>query len=67
MTAAYPVKIWLNPPKFWQVTRSMPPADADRLLDEVMGLAERQDLAALRRYSFVELVHPPLWNQHLSH
>ena len=66
MTAQSPVKIWLNPPKFWHATSTMRKAQADQLLNEVIQLAERGDLAALRRYDFVEFVELPIWNRHLA-
>ena len=46
-------RIWLNPPKFWAATKDMPPADVDRLMDELFHLAERRDLEALKRYDFI--------------
>ena len=46
-------RIWLNPPKFWAATKNMPPADVDRLMDELFHLAEKRDLEALKRYDFI--------------
>ncbi len=47
--------IWFFPHKFWAATRSMPKEHADRLLDEVIQLAEVRDLEALQKYDFVSL------------
>ena len=50
--------IWFLPRKFWAATRNMPKEHADRLLDEVITLAEVRDLEALRKYDFVSLENP---------
>ncbi|MGA3211158.1 MAG: hypothetical protein ABSD20_07600 [Terriglobales bacterium] len=49
------VAIWLDPPRFWSATRNMSKDEVGGLLDEVMSLAERRDLIALRRYDFISL------------
>ena len=50
--------IWFFPDKFWAATRNMPKEQADKLLDEVIELAELRDLEALRKYDFVSLERP---------
>jgi hypothetical protein len=50
--------IWFLPHKFWAATRNMPKERADRLLDEVIELAEARNLEALRKYDFVSLENP---------
>jgi len=50
--------IWFLPHKFWALTRNMTKEHADRLLDEVIALAEVRDLEALRKYDFVSLENP---------
>lgn len=50
--------IWFLPHRFWAATRNMPREQADRLLDEVIALAEVRDLEALRKYDFVSLENP---------
>ena len=50
--------IWFLPHKFWAATRHMPKEHADRLLEEVIALAEAGDLEALRKYDFVSLENP---------
>jgi hypothetical protein len=50
--------IWFLPHRFWAATRNMPKEYADRLLDEVITLAEVRDLEALRKYDFVSLENP---------
>jgi len=50
--------IWFLPHKFWAATRNMPKEQADRLLDEVITLAEVRDLEALRKYDFVSTENP---------
>jgi hypothetical protein len=50
--------IWFLPHKFWAATRDMPKQHADRLLEEVIELAEARDLDALRKYDFVSLENP---------
>ena len=50
--------IWFLPHKFWAATRNMPKQYADKLLDEVIELAEARDLEALRKYDFVSLDYP---------
>ena len=47
--------IWFLPHRFWAAMRNMPKEHADRLLDEVITLAEVRDLEALRKYDFVSL------------
>ena len=46
-------QIWLNPPKFWAATKDMPPAEVDRLMNEIFHLAVKRDLEALKRYDFI--------------
>jgi len=50
--------IWFLPHKFWAATRNMPKEHADKLLSEVIELAEARDLEALRKYDFVSLQNP---------
>ena len=50
--------IWFLPHRFWAATRNMPKRHADRLLAEVIALAEARDLNALRKYDFVSLQNP---------
>jgi hypothetical protein len=47
--------LWCLPHRFWAAMRNMPKEHADRLLDEVITLAEVRDLEALRKYDFVSL------------
>ena len=55
------VAIWLDPPRFWSATENMSEEEVSSLLNEVMSLAERRDLSALRRYDFISLHRrPPL-------
>ncbi len=46
-------RIWLNPPKFWAATKHMTPDDVDRLMNELIQLAEKHDIEALKRYDFI--------------
>jgi len=56
MTIANPAgPIWFHPPRFWAVTKEMSQEEADRLLNEVIALAEIRDLDALRRFPFVSV------------
>jgi len=62
MTTANPAapdgRIWFHPSKFWAVTRNMPKEHADRLLADVIALAEVRDLDTLRKYNFISLENP---------
>ena len=53
------IAIWLDPPRFWSATQNMSEDEVGCLLTEVMTLAERRDLAALRRYDFISLYRRP--------
>ena len=53
-----PVRVWLNPQKFWAATRNMQPEQADSLLQKVEELAERKDAEALRQFDFIILGSP---------
>ena len=56
MTTANPADpIWFHPPQFWAATKEMSQEQADRLLDEVMILAETRDVDALRKFPFVSV------------
>jgi len=50
--------IWFLPHRFWAATRNMPKEQAERLLDEVIALAEVRDLEALQKYDFVSTENP---------
>jgi len=51
--AIYADRIWFYPLKFWAATRKMSQEEADRLLNEVLALAEIRDVDALRKFPFV--------------
>ncbi len=53
-----PVRIWLNPSKFWVATKGMAPDQKKLLLDHLDQLAEKKDLHALKQFGFVTL-HTP--------
>ena len=53
------VAIWLDPPRFWSATQNMSEDEVGTLLNEVMSLAERRDIAALCRYEFISLHRRP--------
>jgi len=53
------VAIWLDPPRFWSATQNMSEEEVGRLLSEVMSLAERRDITALRKYDFISLHRRP--------
>lgn len=53
MNAMRDERIWLDPPKFWAATKNMPPADVDRLVEELFHLAESRDLESLKRFDFI--------------
>ena len=58
MTTTNPVgpdPIWFHPPKLWAATREMSQEEADRLLNEVLALAEIRDVEALRKFPFVSV------------
>ena len=50
--------IWFLPHRFWALTRNMPKENADRLLADVIALAEARDLETLRKHDFVSLENP---------
>jgi hypothetical protein len=50
--------IWFLPHRFCAATRNMSKGRADRLLDEVIALAEVRDLEAVQKYDFVSLENP---------
>jgi len=50
--------IWFLPHRFWAATRNMPKEHADRLLDDVIALAEVRDVDTLRKYDFISLENP---------
>jgi hypothetical protein len=49
------IAIWLDPPRFWSATQNMSEDEVGRLLNEVMILAEKRDISALRQYDFISL------------
>jgi hypothetical protein len=58
VTAEYPDRVWLNPPKFWAATRHMTKEETTAFFDYVYSLAEQRDFERLRRYSFIEIGNP---------
>ena len=53
MTSSQDVRLWLVPQRFWAVTRNMDQAQADNLMEQVMDLAAKHDVEALRKFDFV--------------
>lgn len=51
----FPVRVWFNPVKLWQVTDKLDRSEADALIERVCLLAERGDYAALQQYDFVRI------------
>lgn len=53
MTSSQDVRLWLVPQRFWAVTRNMDKVQAENLMQQVMDLAEKRDVEALRKFDFV--------------
>jgi hypothetical protein len=53
MTTSQDVRLWLVPQRFWAVTRNMDKTQVDNLMDQVMELAEKRDVEALKQFDFV--------------
>ena len=53
MQSSQDVRLWLVPQRFWAVTRNMNQVQADNLMQQVMELAEKRDVEALRKFDFV--------------
>ncbi len=53
MTASQDIRLWLIPQRFWAVTRNMDKVQADTLMEQVIELAEKRDVEALRKFDFV--------------
>jgi hypothetical protein len=47
--------IWFHPPLFWAATKNLPQDEADRMLNEVIFLAEIRDLNSLQKFPFVSV------------
>jgi hypothetical protein len=58
LTAEYPDRVWLNPPKFWAATRNMSKEEASAFFDHVYSLAEQRDFENLQRYDFIQIGNP---------
>jgi len=58
MSTDVPVRIWLNPSRFWVATQGMAPNQKQQLLDHLDRLAEQKDLRALSQFGFVTLYKP---------
>jgi len=56
--AEYPDRVWFCPSKFWAATKSMSPEAADELLDQVIKLAESENLDELSNFDFVYFGNP---------
>ncbi len=55
MTAEYPDRVWLNPPKFWTATRNMSKEEASAFFDYVYSLAEQRDYDKLQSFDFIKI------------
>ncbi len=53
-------RIWLNPPKFWAATKHMSQDEVERLVEQLLHLAEVRDIEALKRYDFIILAGEPV-------
>ncbi len=59
MTAAAEIdRIWFNPSKFWAATKHLPPEQVDQFMQELLLLAERRDVPALRKFDFIRVEGP---------
>jgi hypothetical protein len=53
-----PERIWLLPQKYWAATKGVPQEEVDRLMEELMKLAETRNFERLRRYDFISIGRP---------
>ncbi len=51
-------RIWFNPPKFWAATKHLPREQVDLLMEELLFLAEKGDVRALRKFDFIKIGDP---------
>jgi len=57
-TAPVPDRVWLNPQKFWAATKGMSNDEVERLIGDLMYLAEVHDFDALRRFDYIMIGVP---------
>ena len=55
MTADTQPRIWFHPPKFWAATKNMREEEREKLVAEVLRMAENAELDRLRQYSFISV------------
>lgn len=65
MTAAVADRIWLNPQKFWAATKGMSEQEVERLISDLMYLAEMRNFEALERFDYI-LIGMPTINRRLA-
>ncbi len=53
-------KLWVLPPKYWTATEHMTGSEIDKMMEEILDLAESGDEEALRAYKFLSLEDPYL-------
>lgn len=60
MTAAVADRIWLNPQKFWAATKGMSEQEVERLIEDLMYLAEMRNFEALERFDYILIGMPTI-------
>jgi hypothetical protein len=60
MTAAVADRIWLNPQKFWAATKGMSEQEVERLIEDLMYLAEMRNFEALGRFDYILIGMPTI-------
>ena len=55
MTSPKRPRIWLHPPKYWKITERMTSQEAEDMMNTVLSLAEKGEVAALRKYEFISV------------
>lgn len=53
-------RVWLHPPKFWAATKQMSEEEAEKLVEQLMSLAEVGDFETLQKFDFIVIGEPKL-------
>lgn len=53
-------KLWVLPPKYWTATEHMSGSEIDKMMEEILNLAENGNVEALKEIDFVSLEDPYL-------
>ncbi len=60
MTAPVADRVWLNPQRFWAATKGMSEEEIERLIDDLMYLAEARNFEALQRFDYILIGIPTI-------